>query len=69
MLPCLDLPVSDYESVRINNLCHQITLHILKILYTIFEDGKVWTVAEFLRLYSYRFTERSGLVVQKEPFQ
>ena len=24
---CLDLPVSDYESVRINNLCHKMTLH------------------------------------------
>ena len=27
MLPCLDLPVSGYESVRINNLCHKMTLH------------------------------------------
>ena len=37
---CLDLPVSDYESVRIYNLCHKMTLHRIYILYTIFEVGK-----------------------------
>ena len=48
MLPCLDVPVTDYESVRISNLCHKMTLHIL---YTIFEDGKgnvLNGLAEFL---------------------
>ena len=24
---CLDLPASDYESVKINNLCQKMTLH------------------------------------------
>ena len=36
----LDLPASDYESVRFNNLCHKMTLHRIYMLYNIFEDGK-----------------------------
>ena len=30
------------ESVRIINLCHKMTIHRIYILYTIFEDGKVY---------------------------
>ena len=41
-ISCLDLPVSDYESVRIINLCHKMTIHRIYILYTTFEDGKVY---------------------------
>ena len=54
LLPCLVIPVSDYESVRINNLCHKMTLHIIYILYTIFEDGKGYVIYGLLqRFYGY----------------
>ena len=32
-ISCLDLTASDYESVKINNLCQKMTLHRIYIVY------------------------------------
>ena len=65
---CLGLPASDYESVKINKLCHKMTIHRINILYTIFENGKRYM--DYCRVsmtYSHRCTEKPDLVDEKEP--